>query len=106
MADLSEAHLAIHLGVPAARNIENVARRRLLLDLHFHAAAGFPERLAIDEGLHGRLASNLRRKLLGLLDRGTAHGIGNSIMRDLDAVARLERVVHMLQDGGLDTTTL
>jgi hypothetical protein len=104
MPDLPETHVEIHLRVPAARHVEDVARLDLLLDIHFHATAHFPERLTVNKGLDRRLATHLDRELPRLLDRRAAHGVGNGFLRDLTPWLTLSVSVHMLQNRRLDAT--
>ena len=59
MADVAKTHLAVHLGIATTRDVEDVARLGLFLDLHLHGAANLPERLTIDEGLYGCLPPTL-----------------------------------------------
>src|SRR5258708_6648203 len=106
MANLSQPHVAIHLGIAAARDVEDIARCGLLLDLYFHGVSELPERLAINESLHRRLAADLRGKLLGLLNRRAANRICDRLFCNLDAVARHQRIVDVLQDGSLDPPAL
>src|SRR6516225_3685607 len=68
VSDLAEAHVAIHLGIAAARDVKDIARLGLFFDLYFHGACDLPQRLTIDKGLHRCLAANFRRKLLGLFN--------------------------------------
>jgi hypothetical protein len=56
------------------------------------APPSFQSDWAIDAGLDGSLATDLRREFLGLLDRRGAHSACDGPLRNLDAVARLERV--------------
>src|SRR5262249_47971028 len=73
VADLGKPHLAIHFGIPAARDMVAVARVALLHYLDREGAAARPSLLPVDEGLHRGIAADRRRHLACLLDRRAAH---------------------------------
>src|SRR5262245_22508914 len=49
VADLAEAHVAVHLGILAARDVEAIAGGALLDHVEFERAAARPGLLAVDE---------------------------------------------------------
>jgi hypothetical protein len=47
VSNLTETHVAVHLGIAAACDVKDIAGLGLLLDFHFHGAADLPECLAV-----------------------------------------------------------
>ena len=106
VADLAEPHVAVHLGVLAARHVEAIARLALLQHLGLERAAARPQLLPVGEGRNRRLAADGGRELPRLLHGRLAHGLGDGLLGDLDAVAGFQRLVDVLEDAGLDAPLL
>lgn len=93
MANLPKSHVSVHLGIAAATNLVDVTGVGLLGNLGLQSSAGAPNSLTVDERLHRRLAADGSRQLARLLNRGSAHSVGNCGLSHLDAMAGFECIV-------------